>query len=854
MQQQQDEHEHEHEQRQWHQYYAQLHHRQQQYQQYQQLQETSPATTDRKPPPAPAEKAVRISDAAPLVRTRPAGHATITDRELQEAWWSATDFAAAKDDLKRKCRDHRKNRRYSDCLTQAYRSACDLADSTDASGVDNSVQTDSAGSAQREGAAAASAADSGNENGGEAYGPRQQQLHQQLNQRQQQQLISEEDELELIAMRRILGVAEDGEEEGRPAKAGEARTVGGGAQPDVEQYLPPPPPPSPEAVGTVEDPSSRAPGLGGDVPDQGLVRWLEDEGPRGLEGYSSRLHAIRRQRHLQETKHAVFLEQARQNIRNERDDELLAQHAEMASRRARTFAALMGKADAWAAQHDSDDGENADGSTPVPLPPPSSLSACFLVDDFPEIPDRFEEYPALEVPTSRTAELRRKLSRVLLRRPRVSNVYKPSDRGKNNEDGHSDRDDGPPGREIVDDTNTRVIVLADGKALQDASVQQLLAETDPISGANPIRSTFWTLRITYDDLTVDDSLRQILPLSGNDEIPTAYESVGTLAHVNLRSELLPYKYWIGKVLLDKNRPSIRTVVNKIGAIDTEYRTFGMEVIAGYSGEGWSNVTVKEEGSIFDLDFTKVYWNSRLAGEHRRLVSIIRKDQLKKKRRVVVADLMAGIGPFAVPLTRPQHNKKRKREPQIDDDGDTAFVVYANDLNPDSYNYLVQNSEKNKCENLFCFNMDARAFVREVLMGTRVETGKGVDGGVEKPLVVDHVIMNLPATAPEFLDAFRGYGRHLDDGTCGVAMPEIHVHCFAPKESEKDGYPDAVERCEKALGCSLSKDDYASARTVRNVSPNKNMVCVSFRLPEAVRDVPPIEILQTTNAAGARSYS
>jgi len=66
-----------------------------------------------------------------------------------------------------------------------------------------------------------------------------------------------------------------------------------------------------------------------------------------LEGYSSRLHAMRRQRHLQDTKHAVFLEQARQNISNERNEELLARQASMASRRARTFATLVGQADAW---------------------------------------------------------------------------------------------------------------------------------------------------------------------------------------------------------------------------------------------------------------------------------------------------------------------------------------------------------------------------------------------------------------------------------------------------------------------------------------------------------------------------
>ena len=37
------------------------------------------------------------------------------------------------------------------------------------------------------------------------------------------------------------------------------------------------------------------------------------------------------------------------------------------------------------------------------------------------------------------------------------------------------------------------------------------------------------------------------------------------------------KHLIAQVLLDKN-PSIKTVVNKIGNIETEFRTFPMEVI------------------------------------------------------------------------------------------------------------------------------------------------------------------------------------------------------------------------------------------------------------------------------------
>lgn len=54
------------------------------------------------------------------------------------------------------------------------------------------------------------------------------------------------------------------------------------------------------------------------------------------------------------------------------------------------------------------------------------------------------------------------------------------------------------------------------------------------------------------------------------EVPGSFETIGHVAHVNLRDETLPYKKTIGRVLLDKNMPRIRTVINKVRSFSQQY--------------------------------------------------------------------------------------------------------------------------------------------------------------------------------------------------------------------------------------------------------------------------------------------
>ena len=74
-------------------------------------------------------KRVRISEAAPSVMLLSSlSNDALSEDELARSWWSATDFAEVKESLKQECKLYRQNRQYSDCLTDAYNRACDMAD------------------------------------------------------------------------------------------------------------------------------------------------------------------------------------------------------------------------------------------------------------------------------------------------------------------------------------------------------------------------------------------------------------------------------------------------------------------------------------------------------------------------------------------------------------------------------------------------------------------------------------------------------------------------------------------------------------------------------------------------------
>ncbi|XP_014599190.1 PREDICTED: tRNA (guanine(37)-N1)-methyltransferase [Polistes canadensis] len=305
------------------------------------------------------------------------------------------------------------------------------------------------------------------------------------------------------------------------------------------------------------------------------------------------------------------------------------------------------------------------------------------------------------------------------------------------------------------------------------------------------------LTLKYENWKSEDILKSILP--EDIETPMSFSQIGHIVHLNLRDTQLPYKNIIGQVFLDKI-PTARTVVNKTKNIDTTFRHFTMEILAGDEN---TITTVKENGRTYQFDFAQVYWNPRLSTEHMNLLTFMENND-------VLYDVFAGVGPFAIPAAR-----KKVR-------------VLANDLNPESYKWLQKNADINKIKRNFqCFNLDGRDFLRDVVKTDILNRRENKMTGKE------HIAMNLPASAVEFLDIFPNLFSPEEIEKVSSNPPIIHLYCFVKLRKNENPWNVAILLVENKLGCKLYQDSLVDVHNVRNVSPKKEMMRVSFLLTENI---------------------
>lgn len=320
------------------------------------------------------------------------------------------------------------------------------------------------------------------------------------------------------------------------------------------------------------------------------------------------------------------------------------------------------------------------------------------------------------------------------------------------------------------------------------------------SGITGAHLTWDDFEIRYENWKSDEILRAVLP--EHQESLTSFSRIGHIIHVNLRDHLLPYKRLIGEVLMDKV-PNVRAVVNKSQTIENTFRNFALELLCGIPDY---EVEVKENGVVFQFDFSLVYWNPRLATEHERIIKLLHAGD-------VLYDVFAGVGPFSVPA-----GKKK------------CQAVLANDLNPHSFKWLEHNVMRNKVTKaVTTFNKDGRDFILTDLRTDLLKRWNEEANDAAAAYSI-HITMNLPGMAVEFLDVFRGLITAEEFSAAKQHIfPLVHVYCFAKGEKSA-----AIARslAEEHLGLVFG-ENLEGVHFVRNVAPNKDMYRISFYLTEEI---------------------
>ena len=322
-------------------------------------------------------------------------------------------------------------------------------------------------------------------------------------------------------------------------------------------------------------------------------------------------------------------------------------------------------------------------------------------------------------------------------------------------------------------------------------------------------------------MPLDRLLRDALPESVHPP-PSGFEEIGHVLHLNLKEHHLPYKYEIGKIILEKfgekNNGKIRTVVNKIGEVGGMFRTYDFEVIASssYSLDNHNGdddqffVTLLEDGISMQFDIRKVYWCSRLGGERKRLIEAeFKKDQ-------IIADAFCGAGALIVNAAKSLN-----------------CTILANDLNPDAVKYALANAENNGIpQDKFQVQCgDARDFIRH--LGINTSSDKSCRS------LPNHVILNFPLDSCSFLDQLRWWPS--ESANAGERKTSIHVYTFARADNDRSSIEVAIDMVADnllpeggyskqtffrrkqldELGCNIR------AHEVRDVAPGKVVICVSF---------------------------
>ena len=276
--------------------------------------------------------------------------------------------------------------------------------------------------------------------------------------------------------------------------------------------------------------------------------------------------------------------------------------------------------------------------------------------------------------------------------------------------------------------------------------------------------------------TLLQHLQGKIPSNLLESLPQALDIIGDIVIIEIPAELQPYENSIGQAIL-KTHKSIKTVLAKAGAISGTYRVRDFTFIAG---EHKTQTVHREFGCPYRVDLAKAYFSPRLSHEHERVASLVQAGE-------TIVDLFAGVGPFSVLIAK--MNSKVK--------------VYAVDFNPAAVELLKVNVRVNRVENrVFPILGDAKQIAATKLKGK-----------------ADRVLMNLPETAIDFVDA-----------ACQTIKPTggiVHFYAFIrlPDSAEnlKQRFSKAVEENGRKV------ESFLYGKSIRETAPYESQVALDGKI-------------------------
>jgi tRNA (guanine37-N1)-methyltransferase len=283
---------------------------------------------------------------------------------------------------------------------------------------------------------------------------------------------------------------------------------------------------------------------------------------------------------------------------------------------------------------------------------------------------------------------------------------------------------------------------------------------------------------------------QRTPADGLDFDPS-YERLGDVAILDEDDPKRARE--IGDAILDSDLP-VRAVIDRASKVKGDLRVRDWTVVAraddAESDRPVTETVHREYGFEYLLDLSTVYFSPRLATERHRVTERVAADEQ-------VVDMFAGVGPFAVPMAA------------------RGATVVGVDLNPAAVEYLRENARRNGvADRVTAIEGDVRTVAADYAGWA------------------DRIVMNLPHSADEFLDAAVSLAADSEGRRPSGSRPKADDDCvihYYDIQHEDDPFGPGERAIREATAPAGYDVDVLTRHVVRSYAPHELNVCLDVRL-------------------------